>query len=342
LTTATTNPTTTSPRFYNFNVPLSEAHKTGLGSSAALVTSITAALLSFYLPRSHFDLLPTSALASPSRRRLHNLAQAAHCAAQGKVGSGFDVASAVYGSSLYRRFSPSILSNHPEPGSPSFAPALVGLVEERAADPSSPAATPWDTEILQDAVKVPRGLRLVLCDVAGGSQTPGMVKQVLAWRAAQPAEADALWTELHAANQALAAELTALADAQPTGSLADDDGDEPAALRPLRAAFARIRASLRAMTRQTGVPIEPAAQTRLIDACEAVPGVVGGVVPGAGGYDAIALLIRDREDVVRALRELIAGWEFSGEEGVGGKVSMLGVREEMEGVRAEEARGYSL
>jgi phosphomevalonate kinase len=70
--------------------------------------------------------------------------------------------------------------------------------------------------------------------------------------------------------------------------------------------------------------------------------VVGGVVPGAGGYDAIALLIRDREDVVRALRELIAGWEFSGEEGVGGKVSMLGVREEMEGVRAEEARGYSL
>ncbi|CAK9208385.1 unnamed protein product [Sphagnum troendelagicum] len=37
------------------------------------------------------------------------VSQAAHCAAQGKVGSGFDVSSAVFGSQRYVRFSPSVL-----------------------------------------------------------------------------------------------------------------------------------------------------------------------------------------------------------------------------------------
>jgi phosphomevalonate kinase len=59
----------------------------------------------------------------------------------------------------------------------------------------------------------------------------------------------------------------------------------------------------------SGVPIEPAEQTRLLDICIALPGVVGGGVPGgkqstfsydlnstlrtAGGYDAIWLLVCD-------------------------------------------------
>ena len=96
--------TTTNRRFLDFNVPLQEAHKTGLGSSAALVTAFTAALLAHYLSA---DLL--SLTSEAGKARIHNLAQAAHCAAQGKVGSGFDVAAAVYGSCVYRRFSPSIL-----------------------------------------------------------------------------------------------------------------------------------------------------------------------------------------------------------------------------------------
>ena len=34
------------------------------------------------------------------------------------------------------------------------------------------------------------------------------------------------------------------------------------------------------MSTLSGVPIEPAEQTRLLDACSAVPGVLGGGVPG--------------------------------------------------------------
>lgn len=46
---------------------------------------------------------------SEGRRLAHNLAQYVHCLAQGKVGSGFDVSSAVFGSQIYTRFDPAVL-----------------------------------------------------------------------------------------------------------------------------------------------------------------------------------------------------------------------------------------
>lgn len=322
----TNGTSTTKSRFHNFRVPISNAHKTGLGSSAALVTAFTAAVLSYYLTKDLFDLST-----EVSQRRLHNLAQAAHCAAQGKVGSGFDVASAVYGSCLYRRFSPNILASFADPGSQDFETLLKHLVNETG--PKGEGVLEWDTEIHRDAVKVPKGLRLVMCDVSCGSQTPGMVKKVLAWRKANPAEADAIWSDLHQANESLAKEMKALAESQQFG------------LERLTTCFQRIRKGIRAMSDKSGVPIEPPPQTELLDACEKVPGVVGGVVPGAGGYDAISLLIEDKPETVAELEKLLAGWKFpgagdgSGESG--GKVSMLGVREEMEGVRAEKWGDYA-
>lgn len=47
---------------------------------------------------------------------------------------------------------------------------------------------------------------------------------------------------------------------------------------------------MREMGRLSQVPIEPPEQTRLLDACLAKNGVIGGGVPGAGGYDAIWIL----------------------------------------------------
>ncbi|PPJ50328.1 hypothetical protein CBER1_06465 [Cercospora berteroae] len=307
----------TRPRFHHFALPIAKAPKTGLGSSAALVTSVTAALLTHYLPRSKFDVALDS-----GKRRLHNLAQAAHCAAQGKVGSGFDVASAVYGTMVYRRFSPAILASHANPGTPKFGAEIKDIVDETFR------GLEWDTEILKDQVRVPKGLRLVMCDVSCGSKTPGMVKQVLAWRAEKQQEANAMWKDLDEANLALASELREVA----TSGNAD--------YSKLRDKFTRIRQLIRLMSEKSGVPIEPPAQTELLDACEKVPGVIGGVVPGAGGYDAISLLIQDKPETVQALEKLFDGWDFKGEGEGGGKVSMLGVREEMEGVRLEDTKSY--
>ena len=267
----------------------------------------------FYLPRGAFDPNQES-----HKRRLHNLAQAAHCAAQGKVGSGFDVASAVYGSCLYRRFSPAILGALPDAGSAGFMTGLRNLVEDNQS------AT-WDVEIHREAVQLPVGLRLVICDVSGGSETPGMVKKVLAWRTENSERAHDVWSDLHKANQALANEMK-LSTGEPWIGM----------VRYL----ARIRRLLRLMGEESGVPIEPPAQTKLLDACEGVVGVVGGVVPGAGGFDAIVLVIEDLPETVKELEMLFSDWDFMGESGATAKVQLLGVRQETNGVQREILEPY--
>lgn len=90
------------------DVSLTDVHKTGLGSSAALITSLVSALLV------HMSVITAASLTDDTnenegRRLAHNLAQYVHCLAQGKVGSGFDVSAAVFGSHIYTRFDPSVL-----------------------------------------------------------------------------------------------------------------------------------------------------------------------------------------------------------------------------------------
>lgn len=307
--------------FTSFSTTIGETHKTGLGSSAALVTAFTAAVLRHYLTdeKSHIT-------ADEGKAVLHNLAQAAHCAAQGKVGSGFDVASAVYGSCLYRRFSPALLEGYGEVGQPGFGRRLRDLVDN--TDPQRP----WDTNILKSKVAVPQGIRLVMLDVDCGSQTPGMVKKVLAWRKEKAKDAESLWQDLQKANEDFAAELVRLGKANIVSDYED-----------LRKCISRIRGFIRDMSKQSEVPIEPQAQTDLLNECTKLHGVVGGVVPGAGGYDAVALLVEDKPEVLDGLREHLAQRQVRLDRGTQptvGKVTILGVREEMHGVRAEDPSSY--
>ena len=74
-----------------------EVAKTGLGSSAAMTTAVVAALLN-YLGVVDLPLYSTNQKNDKilDLDLVHMIAQTAHCIAQGKVGSGFDVSSAVY------------------------------------------------------------------------------------------------------------------------------------------------------------------------------------------------------------------------------------------------------
>ncbi|OBT88341.1 hypothetical protein VE02_03414 [Pseudogymnoascus sp. 03VT05] len=301
-TTSSTTSSNPSPTpFTPFPTPLTTAHKTGLGSSAALTTALTSSLLHFLL---HIP---------PSQTLQHNLSQSCHCAAQGKIGSGFDVAAAVYGTCLYRRFSPSLLSSISDafgPGSQGFAERLRGVVEDEGKK--------WDTRISKSGVAIPKGYALVMCDVDCGSQTVGMVKSVLAWRASSPSDAGRIWTSLQSSNEELARALSAGKEAE------------------ISAAFLAIRALIREMGEKSGVPIEPAAQTALLDMLAEVEGVVGGVVPGAGGHDAVALLIREGDETLERVKKVLVEWSEKGE----GKVKLLGVKGEMEGVRVEGGFDY--
>lgn len=306
-TTKTDNTSNGNSHFTDFGVRLQDAHKTGLGSSAALVTAFTGALLTHHLPPSQFSLSTAA-----GRSRLHNLAQAAHCAAQGKVGSGFDVAAAVYGTCVYRRFSPALLASLGDTGSAGFASRVRAIVDD--------ADGQWDVETQKEGVAIPTGTALVMCDVDCGSQTVGMVKEVLAWRKREPDSSKSLWDQLQASNEVLG---TTLAD----GPVGDLD-----------TAFENVREKIREMGRRSGVPIEPEEQTVLLDAlAKGVDGVFGGVVPGAGGYDAVALLVKDDKQTLDELNAFLAKWSAEKK----GNVKLLSAKGELEGARQETLSIYS-
>ncbi|KAJ1735353.1 phosphomevalonate kinase [Coemansia biformis] len=300
---------------------LGSVHKTGLGSSAAMVTSLVAAVLA------HFGVVDKDALRADGQGRrtastedvqlIHNVAQYAHCVAQGKVGSGFDVSAAVYGSHVYRRFSPAVLA---------AAMAKGGGGAAALADATSPRNPGWDGEV--SAVAIPPRLVLRLADVDAGSSTPGMVKRVLQWQAANPEPAARLWASLDAANSRIQALWSSLVEAHQADSDDYDRAVDWCAERPsaewragadcaastTRALLAdlvdgmhRVRQLQRGLGEHAGVPIEPPEQTRLLDACMAVPGVCMAAVPGAGGYDAIFCVVLG-QGASDAVERLWSGW----------------------------------
>jgi phosphomevalonate kinase len=202
----------------------------------------------------------------------------------------------------------------------------------------SPGVMKWDAQVDGGNARLPPGLRLVLADVDAGSATPGMARGVLSWRAGNPALAKDLWSRLGSANGAVAAELSRLC----SQAAASNAGG--ARFDALAARIADVRALLREMSTATGVPVEPPAQTALLDDLSRVEGVVGGVVPGAGGFDAVVLLVEEDEahpGVTERVGAAVAAWNSKSDRPTGaGRVSLLPVRQDDRGVVFENAARY--
>ena len=228
--------------------------KTGLGSSAALTAALVKGALAL-----------TGGGADG-----HAVAQEAHCAAQGKVGSGFDVCAAFVGSARYVRFSPALLGKGP----------LDMLVDARELLPLARCC-------------------VVVGAVPGdGSHTPSMVRKIMEWRAANAAR----WAELCAANAAIDAACSGFcaleaAEVETAANTLSATWEGPAALVRLRDSFAEMRRLWRIIGRESGCDLEPQSQTRRLDAVlDRVPGVVAAAVPGAGGHDAVFAIVLGRDD----------------------------------------------
>lgn len=312
--------------FHYHSKPITQVAKTGLGSSAGLVTVLTTALLFFYTP----DLSIGEQLTT-----IHNLAQLAHCQAQGKVGSGFDVAAATFGSITYNRFEPSLITNlKPLSGSTAeeYHREVVQLVQE----------TDWDIHMVP--VALPRGITLLMGDIKGGSNTPKLVNKVLRWRETDPTSKD-VYNAINNANITTIrslSNLNKLAESSPEDyqalliRAATVDSAEMGSLhRDLEALVGANRLSrenFQYITEHSGAEIEPPEQTLLLDRCLREPGVIAAVVPGAGGYDAISVLIV--EDSLNAF------YRATRADGLFQNVSWMDLQEEAEGVKQVSAEDY--
>ena len=299
-------------------------NKTGMGSSAALVTSIVGALLQFFGAASLLMIDEDHGSNGEGLRIAHNLAQICHCYAQGKVGSGFDVSSAVFGSHVYTRFSKSIINqfiedvelcNKAVDNGLSLAETNTSQLCELVVDTDKK----WDCTV--QPIKLPDGLELLMADVCGGSESPSMARKILEWKK-NNRETGFLngyyWKDLKRCNKKIASLLsdqytkeTFCDGLKRDGSLIissrtaeqwkkpmpstwhefeGSSWDVAMQLLDLRLAFLESRQNLKGMGTAAGVPVEPDSQTALADATMKLPGVVAAGVPGAGGYDALFVI----------------------------------------------------
>ncbi|MCO5565910.1 hypothetical protein L7F22_019585 [Adiantum nelumboides] len=327
--------------FNSQNTAIRDVHKTGLGSSAAMTTSLVGALL-VHLGVVHADPITGGIAGDEALALVHNTAQLAHCAAQGKVGSGFDVSAAVWGSQLYRRFDKEAiqglldageavgvegdessssteqleLSPFLDPRNRSWQPSPLGAGSKGSSNPTAVeglASVGSGDSIARPApLELPPFVEMMLADVDAGSNTPSMVGKILEWRKSNPEWAKQMWTILAAGNQTLADGLLALrlAHAQNSAEYLQDvqlasqhfskDWDKLVKEKPsttltllieVRNAMRSIQGGMRALGRQADVPVEPDEMGNVIKATiDGAHAVVGGGVPGAGGYDALFVL----------------------------------------------------
>ncbi|SCV73603.1 BQ2448_7529 [Microbotryum intermedium] len=396
--------TTASPPkpFAHLGCAIDQVHKTGLGSSAAMTTSLVASLLLHLDSRASTvsSAPPTSSAqhappppnaagtlsTSPSYPLkfpasliansqlmidqgtlvlIHNLAQYVHSLAQGKVGSGFDVSAAVWGSQIYRRFEGVCLGESFNEGKTITPNGLLNLLSPLlnhawTNNRTAPNVAPFG---------LPPGMTLLLADVDAGSHTPSMVGKVLGWKNAEKEQADRIWSELHQANNDFAEMLAKLgrgAKENPEfhaeqvdrfASVASREWSESSGFKIASQQILSIRALMREMGERSDVPIEPPEQTKLLNALSELPGVVGAGVPGAGGYDAIwviALSPRSAKNTPQPLEKVqdtLIGWKdmsvrplskdawiVGGSGSGGGLAEMVGLKreriEDVEGLKA--------
>lgn len=284
--------------------------KTGLGSSACLVTSLVGALCHTY--------------GQYSIEAIFRLSQISHCHAQGKVGSGFDVSAACHGTHIYQRFPKqhiesllNLLEDH-TPSDESVLQLLVEIVDMKWEG----KVDPLQLTQLNNGNKL---LQVTMADVSGGSESPSMARAVLNWKKQFKEGKIPHWDDLARINQQIV-KLLQKATALPpllneervclvNAGFEEDPGVETenakmclSLLVELRRACLDSRRHLKAMGEAAGVPIEPDEQSALADATLDVHGVVAALVPGAGGYDALACVYIDDEVVRKRIGEAWASW----------------------------------
>ncbi|KTW26125.1 phosphomevalonate kinase [Pneumocystis carinii B80] len=280
-------------RYKKFDFPIEKVHKTGIGSSSALMTSMIAALV-VHLSEGKIDIEQTQ-----NKWIIHNLSQIAHCSVQEKIGSGFDIAAACFGSCLYRRFDPAIIDSVGEHTSSQFKKQLTKVVESL-----------WDISI--EELDFPPGLGVILVDRNEGTTTSNMARNVMEWKN-KDIEANSIWEELKKMNNLFYKTLNEMTNASRqftsdyyevlkiSGQVSWDEDkmkfeDKTKQfiydiLYNLYFQLKSIREQLKIIGIKSNVPIEPSSQTLLLDKCSKIPGVLGVGIPGAGGYDAIFCIV---------------------------------------------------
>jgi len=236
--------------------------KSGLGSSAAVSVATVGAVL---------KLLSGN---DPDTETVHKLAQLSHSLATEKIGSGFDIAAATYGTIVYRRYDPDIIKNFPSQFTPED---LEKIVKKR-----------WGYKI--EKLDLPRFFVPAFAKFPNESAiTLSMVKNVNKFKNDNPEKYYSIINEIKKQD------MIAIEALKRIKTLDYPDMDE---LLVFREAFDKSRLLTKNLGALSMTAIEPEDCTALIDESK-THGAFVAKLPGSGGKDSIAALALKRNDAAK-------------------------------------------
>jgi len=299
-----------------------EGSKAGLGSSAAVTTATVAAILQAFGYK-----------IEENKELIHKIAQFAHSKAQGKVGSGFDVAASTYGGHSYIRYSPAIIKEVPDDPS---VEQVVAVIDKN-----------WDYSA-QPLELPPKFLVAIGNFVGESASTSEMVKKITAFKEAQPEQYKQLMAELNTANQLTVTalgEINNIAKANPEkyklalkaaskrrkSKSSEGLEHELKVFNDFKEEFDRGRLLTKKLGELSGAPVEPNEYSELIEETKR-QGAFIAKLPGAGGGDAIAAICLSKN----AKKKVEDFWKNYQKK----KINPLALGISNEGVKKENKRNF--
>lgn len=244
--------TTLSDPQFAYSISKGNVIKSGLGTSAAVTVSAIAAILR------------SMDISLEEKDALHKLSQLSHSIATGKVGSGFDIAAATYGSIVYSRYSPEIISGFPQNYSDK---QLLDIVD-----------MDWDYSI--EKLAFPKKFRILFANFGESMITRDAVSKVMEFKKFDPRIYFGIMGEVNEYNVKAVDSLKRLGK------------KDASALEDFRQAFEHSRSLIKKLGAISNVGIEPDDCTHLINESKS-NGAFVARLPGAGGKDSIAAICLD-------------------------------------------------
>ncbi|KAJ6251146.1 phosphomevalonate kinase [Anaeramoeba flamelloides] len=331
---------TTDKAFYFSTSKEEKITKTGLGSSAAMTTALCGALLwkfsNLHKPKTsnQEDLQEKEKntekntekekekIVELESREIENvfmkfgekkqryqdivfrLSLFAHCLAQGKIGSGFDISSAVYGSHCFQRKTQTILeklldlyqsSEETEKSKKHFYKEILNQLLFNPCLAENTKSMKSSQNLEDTHFDMPNELELIMANDGMFTKTTGMVRSVLKWKKTDPVSSLKLWNQLGELNEEF---FLKMKNFQISG------------LSEIKSLFSKIRKLLKQMGENSKAEIEPDSRTIFLDKLNKMPQIVAAGVSGAGGYDSIFLIYMKSEKNTKAINQVLQDNEF--------------------------------
>lgn len=266
------------------NIRVSDVKKTGLGSSAALTASIVSCLLKYFISHKEVDI------EMKLQKITHILSEYIHTRAQGGVGSGFDIASSIYGSLCFMRSDPLPFISFDQEYS------IVDFTKQRSEQ--------WNGKLRK--FTLPRCWRVVMAEVSicSGTRTQSMTKKIMSFFS-NHSRGKELWLKLATFNQRIISIFESMGCMDESNNLKTIDQRLIYQLKYTYQCYRKTLLEISSISCNEDNLLEQPFVTHILDNMANIDGVVIAGIPGAGGQDAIFCIVQD-ENVIENVYSL---WE---------------------------------